>query len=133
MQLVTAVAPVDANLLRGGVPTAVNQIANLQRAESLQRLKAAASRLEAETPELRVIFKLLEGPPREVIVTESEQWGADLILVGSHGHGAVRRFFLGSVSLAVAINAPCSVEIVRRRLPRKTAENSEPAADDVIP
>lgn len=32
---------------------------------------------------------------------------------GSHGHGSVKRLWLGSVSLAIATSAPCSVEIVR--------------------
>ena len=41
--------------------------------------------------------------------------GADLILVGSHGRGAAGRFLLGSVSTAIALHAPCSVEIVRQR------------------
>ena len=48
-----------------------------------------------------------------MIVEEAERWGADLILVGSHGYGSVKRFMLGSVSQAVATHAPCSVEIVR--------------------
>jgi nucleotide-binding universal stress UspA family protein len=39
--------------------------------------------------------------------------GADLILVGSHGHGAVGRFLLGSIAQGVLRTAPCSVEIVR--------------------
>jgi nucleotide-binding universal stress UspA family protein len=112
-QLVTAVAPVDPNLLRGGPPTAFDQIANQQRAEAVRRLKAAATALDQRASDLRVTFKLLEGPPRDVIVDEAERWNADLILLGSHGYGTVRRFFLGSVSLAVAMNAPCSVEIVR--------------------
>jgi hypothetical protein len=35
------------------------------------------------------------------------------IVVGSHGFGPVRRRLLGSVSQAIALQAPCSVEIVR--------------------
>jgi nucleotide-binding universal stress UspA family protein len=53
------------------------------------------------------------GSPKEAILDEAERWGADLIVVGSHGYGAIQRLFLGSVSLAVATNALCSVEIVR--------------------
>jgi nucleotide-binding universal stress UspA family protein len=50
--------------------------------------------------------------------------GADLILVGSHGHGAIGRFLLGSVAQAVLRTATCSVEIVRtpntsRAVPRR--------------
>jgi cell volume regulation protein A len=113
LELVTAVAPIDPNLLRGGSTTVTDEIVSRERNAALQRLKAAASRLEQQAPGLRVTYRLLDGPPKDVIVGEAERWGADLILVGSHGYGPVKRFFLGSVSLAVAMNAHCSVEIVR--------------------
>lgn len=45
----------------------------------------------------------------------AEEFRADLIMVGSHGHGAIERFLLGSVSQAVALHAKCSVEIIRNR------------------
>src|SRR5215813_8865287 len=56
---------------------------------------------------------LLPGPPRTVILDEAERWGADLIVVGSHGYRAWERFLLGSVSQAVVSHAKCSVEVVR--------------------
>lgn len=56
---------------------------------------------------------LLPGPPRLVILEEAENWGADLIVVGSHGYSAWKRFLLGSVSQAVVSHARCSVEVVR--------------------
>jgi nucleotide-binding universal stress UspA family protein len=56
-----------------------------------------------------------EGDPRGRIVEEAEQWGADLIVVGSHGRTGVTRWLLGSVAQAVVAHAPCSVEVVRRR------------------
>jgi nucleotide-binding universal stress UspA family protein len=56
---------------------------------------------------------VVDGSPKEVIVEEAEKWDADLILIGSHGYGNVKRFMLGSVSQAVATHAPCSVQIVR--------------------
>jgi len=60
-----------------------------------------------------------KGDVKETILDSAIQWHADLIVVGSHGSGGVRRFLLGSVAEAVARHAPCSVEIVRipRRLP----------------
>jgi nucleotide-binding universal stress UspA family protein len=56
---------------------------------------------------------LMPGPPRTVILDEAESWGADLIIVGSHGYRAWERFLLGSVSQAVVSHAKCSVEVVR--------------------
>lgn len=64
---------------------------------------------------VRVSTEMIEGSPKEVILREAESWGADLIVVGSHGYGGLQRFLLGSVSQAVALHARCSVEIARIR------------------
>lgn len=56
---------------------------------------------------------LVPGPPRTVILDEAESWGADLIVLGSHGYSGWQRFLLGSVSHAVVSHAKCSVEVVR--------------------
>jgi nucleotide-binding universal stress UspA family protein len=57
---------------------------------------------------------ILAGFPRKVVVQYATEWGADFIMVGSHGQGALSRFLLGSVAQAVLHTAPCSVEVVRR-------------------
>lgn len=51
-------------------------------------------------PGLTVTSTMLEGNPAEVILEEADRWGADLVVVGSHGHGPVKRRVLGSVSQA---------------------------------
>jgi nucleotide-binding universal stress UspA family protein len=51
--------------------------------------------------------------PKYLLLSEAEAWGADCIFVGARGMGALDRFLLGSVSLAVATRAHCSVEVVR--------------------
>ncbi|MFZ1699517.1 MAG: universal stress protein [Pyrinomonadaceae bacterium] len=65
--------------------------------------------------ELKIETEVIEGEPKDVIIEEAESWGADLIILGSHGYGNIKRFLLGSVAQAVSAHAPCSVEIVRRR------------------
>lgn len=65
--------------------------------------------------ELKIETEVIEGVPKDVIIDEAERWGADLIILGSHGYGNIKRFLLGSVAQAVASHAPCSVEIVRKK------------------
>lgn len=68
-----------------------------------------------EDQTLKVTSKIIQGTPKQAITVEAEQWGADLIMLGSHGYGAWGRLLLGSVSQTIAAHAKCSVEIVRRR------------------
>jgi nucleotide-binding universal stress UspA family protein len=77
------------------------------------RSAAAALRGGAGTARLGVTTEALTGSPKRTIVEEAEAWGADLIVVGSHGYKSWERMLLGSVSQAVAAHARCSVEIVR--------------------
>jgi len=60
------------------------------------------------------VFREIQlGLPKKAIPEFARQWGADLVLVGSHGQSPMVRFLLGRVAQAVVRNAPCSVEIVR--------------------
>ncbi|HKQ76096.1 MAG TPA: universal stress protein [Blastocatellia bacterium] len=65
--------------------------------------------------------KTLIGHPKIAILDEAEHWGADLIIVGTHGYKALERLWLGSVSRAVASHAKCSVDVARRRKARDTS------------
>jgi nucleotide-binding universal stress UspA family protein len=80
---------------------------------------AAKARTAGIEPQLR----LLESDGRHVaggLVEEARQWGADLIVVGTHGRRGFNRLFLGSVAEGVARAAPTSVLLVRRP-PSETA------------
>jgi nucleotide-binding universal stress UspA family protein len=61
----------------------------------------------------RVSTSVATGDARSAILEEAAAWHADLIVLGSHGRKGLERFFLGSVSEAVARHAHCSVQIVR--------------------
>ena len=58
-----------------------------------------------------------EGDPRSEIVDEAEQWSADLVVLGSHGYTGMKKWLLGSIAQSVVSHAPCSVEVVRVKLP----------------
>jgi nucleotide-binding universal stress UspA family protein len=55
------------------------------------------------------------GHPRTVILACAEDWGADLIVMGSHTRHVIDRLLLGSVAEGVLKHARCSVEIIRER------------------
>jgi len=84
--------------------------------------ESAASQLRLAG--LKVTTQVLEGPPKRLIVEEAERYGADLVVLGTHGYGPTGRFLLGSVAHAVVLHAPCSVEVVRTA--REDDEAAEP-------
>ncbi|HEY6223556.1 MAG TPA: universal stress protein [Gemmatimonadales bacterium] len=53
-----------------------------------------------------------EGTVAETIEREVREWGADLIVVGSHGKGWAERLILGSVTERLLRNLPCSLLVV---------------------
>ena len=78
-------------------------------------VRRAVSTLEREAgARLKVEQVIRNGFPKQAILDEAKEWGADLIVLGSQGRGWAGRFLLGSVSQAVAAHAGCPVEIVRR-------------------
>jgi len=54
-----------------------------------------------------------QGDPKRVLVDEARSVGADAVFVGARGRSGLQRVLLGSVAMAVAARAACSVEIVR--------------------
>jgi len=98
-----------------------------QQHDARKLLDGAVARILVHQPRLAVTSKAIEGVPHEVIVKEAEDWGADLIVLGSHGYGPIRRALLGSVAVAVAVDAPCAVEIIRMGRPSVAARH--PPAD----
>jgi nucleotide-binding universal stress UspA family protein len=89
---------------------------NSEIAQAEELLKTAADAIAAKHgAALTVKTQISNGAAKTVIVDEAESWGADLIMVGSHGYNGLERFLIGSVSQAVALHARCSVEIVRAK------------------
>lgn len=80
----------------------------------LRRLRAL---LESQQPGADVEFYVHTriGSPVQEIADLAEEVGADLIVLGSHGRGAVGRFLLGSVSEGVLRRARCPVFIARSK------------------
>lgn len=64
-------------------------------------------------PDVKVIEEVVRGHPVEVLRHASD--GADLVVVGSRGHGGIAGMLLGSVSQSVLQHALCPVAVVRVR------------------
>jgi 3-phosphoglycerate kinase len=62
-------------------------------------------------PDVQVCPHVLEGRAGQVLVDAAE--GADLLVVGSRGHGALAEALLGSVGQHCVHHAPCPVLIMR--------------------
>jgi nucleotide-binding universal stress UspA family protein len=60
---------------------------------------------------VRIHTKVAEGSAAQVLLDAAE--GADLLVVGSRGHGGFAGALLGSVSQHCASHSPCPVLIVR--------------------
>ena len=105
-----------------GIPVSMGDLAGVwEEANAILRKLAdkavedAVNLLKNKTSNLFISTAVVEGSPKQAILQEAEKFGADLIVVGSHGRGAARRFLLGSVSQSIALHANCSVEIARRK------------------
>lgn len=57
----------------------------------------------------------VQGATTETILHEAARLQADVIVLGSHGHSALHRALLGSVSEGVLHRAPCPLLIVPAR------------------
>lgn len=69
--------------------------------------------LNLERPDRTVERMLLRGRPASAIVNEAREFEADLVVLGSRGHGQIRTMVLGSVSGEVVDHAPCPVLVAR--------------------
>jgi nucleotide-binding universal stress UspA family protein len=86
---------------------------------AIRAVQSAETIIRKKKPRLSVSIAAIQGSPKQVILATARKFRADLIIIGSHGHGRISGFLLGSVSQAVALHATCSVEIVRIRKEKK--------------
>jgi nucleotide-binding universal stress UspA family protein len=92
------------------------------RVEAEQRLIAFAADLELDP--LRTTTVVANGRTDEEVVRYARDQGADAIVLGSHGHGPIRHFLLGSATERVLRHASCPVVVV----PHRSLRGGLPAA-----
>ncbi len=80
-------------------------------ADSQRELAAVVHQVLGEQPAIGVSMVVVEGHPAVKLIESSV--GAELLVVGSRGHGAFSGMLLGSVSEHCVAHASCPVVVVR--------------------
>ncbi|HTJ45438.1 MAG TPA: universal stress protein [Kofleriaceae bacterium] len=101
---VPVAAPIDGTDPTIVVRADLAEDAKVRAGELVKRWRATGVAIEMETS---------EAPAADALIDRAESLGAELIVVGSHGHRGVRRLVLGSVAEATVRHAPCSVLVAR--------------------
>jgi nucleotide-binding universal stress UspA family protein len=98
-------------------PSGLEIIEHIDRdQEYLALARRGGIRLVSMEPGWDVKSESGAGSPATVIIEKADEWGADLIIVGSHGRTALGQFFFGSVSQKVLHEARRSVRVARGRI-----------------
>ncbi len=80
---------------------------NIKRAEEdFERIVRPL--INSETVEAAVV----SGPTEKTISRQAEDWGADIVAIGSHGRGWVERILLGSTTRKLIREMPASLLVV---------------------
>jgi nucleotide-binding universal stress UspA family protein len=91
-----------------------------QAVEEARKLAIQASeRVKAAFPLWKVDAEGYGDSPAWAVIKKAEEWGADLVVVGSQGRSALSRLILGSVSQKVLYEAHCSVRVARANSERR--------------
>ena len=110
--IVTVMAEPDPTLvtgsgMAGGVmsPEAFDQL----EVEAGQDATDIAGHVQTELGLPDAEVRVLRGDPASAICSLAEELDAAAVVIGSRGHGGIKRAVLGSVSDHVVRNAPCTV------------------------
>ena len=88
-----------------------------------QRLQRYRERFTAERLEASAL--LVPGVPTRKILAEMDRIGPDLVILGSHGHGALYYLMMGSVATGIVKHAACPVLIIPAVTPEERAAARE--------
>jgi nucleotide-binding universal stress UspA family protein len=108
VMIMPPVAPTEAMI---APPVLTDQA--LREADAAGQAILARALDALRTRSVKATARQARGPVGQRVVEAANELSADLIVLGSHGHGRLEELLLGSVSDAVARHARCSVLIVR--------------------
>jgi len=94
-------------------PARFEEVVEAQRRETREVLDEQVRKIEESGGTVEEAHLEMGVPPGRAIVHLGEELGAGVVLVGSRGHGPMKRAVLGSVSSSVVHHAHCPVLVVR--------------------
>ena len=120
LRVVSVVEPARSLISSSWAPT-VAQDVEQQLAEAIEAAQhvADAAAEALSRPGISTEMAVLEGRPASCVTDEASRSGAQLVVVGSRGHGTISTMLLGSTSAEIVDHAPCPVLIARRAGVRK--------------
>ncbi len=108
----------------------LGEVSEAVRAEEAKRLAVREQQLAARGIRVELVYR--GGPPGEVVSEIAAERGAELIVIGTHGHTGLQRFLLGSVATAVLRHAPCDVLVCRSGLDASTPGEPAPFSRPLV-
>jgi nucleotide-binding universal stress UspA family protein len=101
-------------------PAGITPVPRLDLVERVDDIREAAKALVAQVVEevgggsdVEIEARVVEGPPAPSLIEAAQD--ADLLVVGSRGHGGFTGLLLGSISQYCVTHAPCPVLVHRSR------------------
>jgi nucleotide-binding universal stress UspA family protein len=131
VEVVAACAPPEYWMPLSGSPdtSRMDDIREAVRQNTTETVRAVTDQLEDALPQMPpVTITAVTGGPADALLRAAN--GADLLVVGSRGHGGFSSILLGSVSLQCTLHAPCPVTVVR---PIATEKAEAPAVAEPAP
>lgn len=105
-----AMTPAELNELKDALP---DEFAPLLHADYVADERIEAAKAIVKAAGLSATYHEIRDNPAEAILDLADLVEADLVVVGSRGHGIGKRLIHGSVSTKVLHHAKCSVLVVK--------------------
>ncbi|MEJ7693896.1 universal stress protein [Daejeonella sp.] len=100
--------PFIADPMLSETPLMIPEMMEVQEEAS----KSLFKRIEDQYGDVKMTTYMRIGRPQDEILAVSEEYKADLIILGTHGRTGLDHFISGSVSASVAKRAKCPVLII---------------------
>jgi nucleotide-binding universal stress UspA family protein len=111
-----------------GDATAHKKASKLYAAEVLAKVKELAQRANVTCSTLTSEDAIVH----EGVLAAAKRSGADLIVIGSHGHGPIGQVFLGSVAMKIVSSSDLPVLIVRSPKVKSAGSTGAKKEDNLI-